>query len=100
MGVQSPDEVVILWVARIVREKGLGSFVRTIQELVRLKQSGEEVAVGLPPFRVVVAGDGPDLGWVRRQLEHIPEVTILGHTGGERLSLAYAVRRCRLNTSG
>ena len=81
-------EVVILWVARIVREKGLGSFVRTAQELFRRRDSGE--LTGLPPFRVVVAGDGPDLPWTRRQLEGFPEVRILGHTGGDRLSLTYA----------
>ena len=81
-------EVVILWVARIVREKGLGSFVRTVQELLRRRDAGE--LAGLPPFRVVVAGDGPDLPWTRRQLEGLPEVRILGHTGGDRLSLTYA----------
>ena len=26
------------------------------------------------PVRVVVAGDGPDLPWMRRQLDHLPEV--------------------------
>ena len=39
---------------------------------------------------MVVAGDGPDLPWTRRQLEGFPEVRILGHTGGDRLSLTYA----------
>ena len=66
-------EVVILWVARIVREKGLGSFVRTVQELLRMKASGE--ITGLPAFRVVVAGDGPDLRWMRRQGWHFFSTT-------------------------
>ena len=61
--------------------------VRTAQELFRRRDSGE--LTGLPPFRVVVAGDGPDLPWTRRQLEGFPEVRILGHTG-DRLSLTSA----------
>ena len=81
-------EVVILWVARIVREKGLGSFAKTITELLAAKAEGS--IAGLPPFRVVVAGDGPDLPWLRRQLERFPEVKFLGHTGGDRLSRTYA----------
>jgi glycosyltransferase involved in cell wall biosynthesis len=81
-------EVVILWVARIVREKGLGSFAKTVTELLTAKREGS--IEGLPPFRVVVAGDGPDLPWLRRQIEHFPEVKILGHTGGDRLSRTYA----------
>ena len=81
-------EVVILWVARIVREKGLGSFAKTITELLAAKAEGS--IEGLPPFRVVVAGEGPDLPWLRRQIERFPEVKILGHTGGDRLSRTYA----------
>ena len=60
-------EVVILWVARIVREKGLGSFVKTVTELQRLQKTGQ--LNDLPKFKVVVAGDGPDLPWTRRQLD-------------------------------
>ena len=81
-------EVVILWVARIVREKGLGTFVRTIAALLQGKNKG--IIEGLPPFRVVIAGDGPDLPWTRKQLEGFPEVKILGHAGGGRLSRIYA----------
>ena len=66
-------EVVILWVARIVREKGLGSFAKTITELLAAKAEGS--IAGLPPFRVVVAGDGPDLPWLRRQLERFPRLS-------------------------
>ena len=47
-------EVVILWVARIVREKGLGSFAKTITELLAAKAEGS--IEGLPPFRVVGRG--------------------------------------------
>ena len=89
-GASRGGEVVILWVARIVREKGLGSFVKTVRELFRAEASGEITA--LPPFRVVVAGDGPDLPWVRRQLdpESYPRVRVLGHAGGDRLAEIYA----------
>ena len=82
--------MVILWVARIVREKGLGSFVKTVQELFRAQTVGE--ITGLPSFRVVVAGDGPDLPWTRRQLDPrlYPRVRILGHAGGDRLAEIYA----------
>jgi glycosyltransferase involved in cell wall biosynthesis len=87
---ETDGEVVILWVARIVREKGLGSFVKTVQELFRAQTAGE--ITGLPPFRVVVAGDGPDLPWTRRQLDPqlYPRVRILGHAGGDRLAEIYA----------
>ena len=87
---ETDGEVVILWVARIVREKGLGSFVKTVQELFRAQTAGE--ITGLPPFRVVVAGDGPDLPWTRRQLDPAlyPRVRILGHAGGDRLAEIYA----------
>ena len=89
-GASRDGEVVILWVARIVREKGLGAFVKTVRELFQKEASGE--IVGLPPFRVVVAGDGPDLPWTRRQLDpkFFPRVRILGHAGGDRLAEIYA----------
>ena len=88
--VSRDGEVVILWVARIVREKGLGSFVKTVRELFRAADAGE--LADLPPFRVVVAGDGPDLPWTRRQLDPAlyPRVRILGHAGGDRLAETYA----------
>ena len=89
-GASRDGEVVILWVARIVREKGLGAFVKTGRELFQKEASGE--ITGLPPFRVVVAGDGPDLPWTRRQLDPktFPRVRILGHAGGDRLAEIYA----------
>ena len=82
------NELVILWVARIVREKGLGSFIKTIQVLAEVAKSGKEPE--LPPFRVVIAGDGPDLSWVRSSLKHLDNVIILGHTGGTNLAKTYA----------
>ena len=81
-------EVVILWVARIVREKGLGSFVKTVQELLRLQKNGQ--LNDLPKFKVVVAGDGPDLPWMKSQLKGYENVKILGHAGGDRLADTYS----------
>lgn len=82
----SSDDIVILWVARIVREKGLGSFVKTIQSLNKVAQREAD----LPKFRVVVAGDGPDLAWVRSSLKQFENVVILGHKGGTNLAKTYA----------
>jgi len=82
----SPDEIIILWVARIVREKGLQSFMKTIKELNKAAAKEHD----LPKFRVVIAGDGPDLGWVRSELSIYDNVVILGHKGGENLAKTYA----------
>ncbi len=81
-------ELVILWVARIVREKGLASFVKTIQALDALVDSGKDPEI--PSFRVVIAGDGPDLEGVRSDLQRLDNVVILGHTGGANLAKTYA----------
>jgi phosphatidylinositol alpha 1,6-mannosyltransferase len=81
---EEQNTLVILWVARIVREKGLASFCRTIREL------GSSTTSDLPPFKVVVAGDGPDLPWVRSELKNVENVLILGHSGGLTLSKTYA----------
>ena len=78
------ETIVILWVARTVREKGLMAFCRTIREL------DTRVNDALPPFKVVVAGDGPDLPMVRKELANIKNVVILGHSGGLSLSKTYA----------
>ncbi|CAL6396743.1 unnamed protein product [Bathycoccus prasinos] len=78
------ETIVILWVARTVREKGLMAFCRTIREL----NTRDNAA--LPPFKVVVAGDGPDLPMVRKELANIKNVVILGHSGGLSLSKTYA----------
>lgn len=82
----SADELVILWVARIVREKGLVSFVKTIKAL----NAAAKRDAGLPKFKVVVAGAGPDLPWVQKSLSKYDNVVILGHKGGENLAKTYA----------
>ena len=78
------ETIVILWVARTVREKGLMSFCRTIRELDATANNT------LPPFKVVVAGDGPDLPMLRKELTNVKDVVILGHSGGLSLSKTYA----------
>ena len=78
------ETIVILWVARTVREKGLMSFCRTIREL------DSSATDALPPFKVVIAGDGPDLPMVRKELANVKNVVILGHSGGLSLSKTYA----------
>ena len=80
------DEIIILWVARIVREKGLQSFMNTVKALNRAAAKEPD----LPKFRVVIAGDGPDLGWVRGTLSQYSNVVILGHKGGANLAKTYA----------
>jgi len=72
----------------MVREKGLDTFASALQQLWR--------EGGAPPFRVVVAGTGPDLGWLRRRLPEGPggadgpPATYLGHARGGQLATALA----------
>jgi glycosyltransferase involved in cell wall biosynthesis len=70
--------VLILWVARIVREKGIDTFVRAL----RLLAKDDSVR---SPWRVLIAGTGPDLPALRRALPEGDDklrVTYLGHAGG------------------
>jgi glycosyltransferase involved in cell wall biosynthesis len=71
------DEVVIAFVGRLVREKGLGIFAAALK---RLRAQG--VA-----HRVLVIGDGPERDWLGREL---PAATFAGFLGGEALATAYA----------
>ena len=105
-GVSMPQERVVLWVARIVREKGLDMFVASLEELWRRRRAAvlehggeaqadeaafaaaartppvydEEAPPAFPPaFRVVVAGTGPDLAWLQSRMPAWPPV---GDSGG------------------
>ncbi len=72
-----PDEVVVSFVSRLVKEKGLDVFVETIQTLK---------AEGLP-VRALVVGDGPE----RESLgEALPLAVYTGHLSGPELATAYA----------
>jgi hypothetical protein len=95
----APGEVLILWVARIVREKGLDTFVKALTLLHKRQQAQLRAPGGatIPPFRVLVAGTGPDLTWLQAALPggdaprpDTPRVTYLGHAGGGGLATALA----------
>ena len=68
------DELVILHVSRLVREKRLDTLTAALNR----------IAV---PHRVVIVGDGPDRGFVERELPH---AIFTGFLGGEELAAAYA----------
>jgi phosphatidylinositol alpha 1,6-mannosyltransferase len=66
------DEVVILHVSRLVREKRLDTLTAALKQM---------------PHRVVIVGDGPDRAFARREL---PGAIFLGFQDGEDLAAAYA----------
>ncbi len=68
------DELVILHVSRLVREKRLDTLTRALNQL-RL------------PHRVVIVGDGPDRDYVGRELPH---AIFTGFLDGDELAAAYA----------
>jgi phosphatidylinositol alpha 1,6-mannosyltransferase len=68
---------VILLVCRMVAEKNLALFVRVIAAL-------RSTALD---FKVVIAGDGPLLGWMRKRL---PEAVFMGTMVKEDLARVYA----------
>jgi len=80
------DEVVVAFVGRVVREKGLQPFVGTIQRL-KERTSG---------FKVLIVGDGPALHWFSRQ---IPDAICTGSLSGTELATAFASSDIFLNPS-
>ncbi len=72
------DEVVILFVGRLVWEKGLDVVASTLHHL-----SNRGV-----PHRAVIVGSGPELAAFRAMSP--PGIMTLGHLEGEELSTAYA----------
>jgi len=68
------DELVILHVSRLVREKRLDTLTKALQ------------AISVP-HRVVIVGDGPDRDYVQREL---PGAVFTGFLDGEALATAYA----------
>jgi glycosyltransferase involved in cell wall biosynthesis len=68
------DELVVLHVSRLVREKRLDTLTAALKALDF-------------PHRVVIVGDGPDRGLVERELPH---AVFTGFLGGEDLATAYA----------
>jgi len=71
-----PDEVVLLFVGRLVVEKRPDIFANVVR---RLYQHGY-------PFRALVVGAGP----YENEMAHLPHTTHLGWLAGHDLSVAYA----------
>ena len=72
-----PGTVVISFVSRLVKEKGLDVFAETIQAL---RAEGA-------PIRSLIVGDGPE-----REAFHaeLPRAVFTGHLGGDEIATAYA----------
>jgi phosphatidylinositol alpha 1,6-mannosyltransferase len=68
------DELVVLHVSRLVREKRLDTLTGAFNRLT-------------VPHRVVIVGDGPDRGFAEREL---PRAIFTGFLNGEDLTTAYA----------
>ena len=72
-----PDDVVVTFVSRLVKEKGVDVFADAVR---RVQADGR-------PARALVVGDGPE----RQAFESwLPDGVFLGHTSGATLSAAYA----------
>jgi phosphatidylinositol alpha 1,6-mannosyltransferase len=68
------DELVVLHVSRLVREKRLDTLAAALNRIAL-------------PHRVVIVGDGPDRGFAERELPH---AIFTGFLNGEELTTAYA----------
>jgi glycosyltransferase involved in cell wall biosynthesis len=71
------DEVVVSFVSRLVKEKGLDVFADTVRSL---QSEGR-------PVRALVVGEGPERGALNDEL---PDAVFTGHLSGSELSTAYA----------
>lgn len=80
------DEAVVLFVGRLVLEKGLDTFAATLARL-------DEMAV---PHRALVVGDGPARAWIE---ERAPQAVYAGFLKGEELARAYASADVMFNPS-
>jgi phosphatidylinositol alpha 1,6-mannosyltransferase len=68
------DELVVLHVSRLVREKRLDTLTAALNRIAL-------------PHRVVIVGEGPDRGFAEREL---PQAIFTGFLNGENLATAYA----------
>ena len=66
------DEIVVLHVSRLVREKRLDTLTAALKQV---------------PHRIVIVGDGPDRAFAEQEL---PKAIFLGFQGGDDLAIAYA----------
>ena len=69
-----PDEIVVLHVSRLVREKRLDTLTAALRQLT-------------VPHRVLIVGDGPEREFVQGEL---PNAIFTGFLAGEDLAAAYA----------
>jgi len=72
-----PDEFVVAFVSRLVREKELDTLAAALQRLE---------ALGVA-YRALIVGQGPERGWLEKQL---PLAVFTGFLEGEALAEAYA----------
>jgi glycosyltransferase involved in cell wall biosynthesis len=72
-----PDEVVVAFVSRLVREKRLATVVEALNRLS---------ATGIP-HRGLFVGEGPERAALRNAA---PDAVFTGHLGGDDLAVAYA----------
>lgn len=82
----APDRPVVVFMGRIVLEKGLAIFVDAVRRLEQLRG----------PAQVLVIGDGPALPWFR---EKLPGAVFTGFLSGEALAAALASGDIFLNPS-
>lgn len=81
-----PDRPVIVFLGRLVMEKGLAAFADTIDRL----------AAAGPPPQVLIIGDGPARAWFQ---DRLPTATFAGFLTGEALATALASGDIFLNPS-
>jgi glycosyltransferase involved in cell wall biosynthesis len=81
-----PDRPVIVFLGRLVMEKGLAAFADTIDRL----------AAAGPVPQVLIIGDGPARAWFQ---ERLPAATFVGFLSGEALATALASGDIFLNPS-
>ena len=80
------DEVVVVFVGRLVLEKGLACYSDVIDAL---RDQGL-------PCRALVVGDGPERAWMEKRL---PDAVFTGYLDGDDLARAYASSDIFLNPS-
>jgi hypothetical protein len=87
------DDVVVLWVGRLVPEKRTDIFCQTVQRLAEaLDNSNNHNNIGggsggvLPCFRALVVGDGP----CEEDIKRLPNTIFCGWLNVEQLAITYA----------
>lgn len=82
VSMNAPEEPVVLFASRIIRAKGI---FETLDATATLKD--------VLPFRLVVAGSGPDADAVAERVRELglsDRVALVGHLNGRELATAYA----------